>query len=108
MSLPTAQSYGGILSVGVPSSQIILAWVTVDITVASTELCLHVVEGAKWSSGVSSIRKLVSMRVLPSRHNHHAVVSSSNVVALGARMSTEEFWEDVNNQSIYLITMTDI
>lgn len=47
------------------------------------------------------------MRVLPSRHNHHPVVSSSNV-ALGARISTEEFGEDINNQSIYLITVTDI
>lgn len=48
------------------------------------------------------------MRVLPSRHNHHPVVSSSNVVALGARISTEESGEDIKNQSIYLFTVTDI
>lgn len=91
-----------------PSSQIILARVKVDTTVASTELGLHVVEEAMWPTVWGLLQKGVSlMRVLPSRRNHHPVVSSSNV-ALGARISTEEFGEDINNQSIYLITVTDI
>lgn len=61
----------------------------------------HMAEGARERSLASFIRALISfIRALPSGSNHFPKAPPPNIVSLGVRVSTYEFWEgDTNTQT---------